>query len=541
MGQMTLLRATLYLFALLQFGNQAAYAGERVALVIGNATYATTTRLTNPQSDAKLVSDALRKTGFDTVTVSDASLLEFRAALRNFRSKAASAEIAMVYYAGHGIEADGKNWLIPVDAQLEQDFDLPDQAVDLDRVLDAMAGAKVRVVVLDACRNNPFGRSWASGTRAVSRGLGRVEVDDVMIIYAAAPGATALDGAAGNSPFARSLAARLIQSDLPVQLLGGAVRDDVLTATRGSQRPFVSASMTGTPIYLTRSPSAPPVQHPSVAPVYSVVDPGIATPEIRHPLLPAPRLPAFARSGRFQAIMISNSENRFLPNLPTVAKDVEDIGSILHYKYHFILTNVANANRYTILSELNKALENSGPNDSILIYYAGHSVYDAASGRCHWLPADADPSSSANWISTYQISDILKVLPARKVMVMSDACFSSKRLAVELAGSPRPTNKTDPSALGADSPSGSEAEAAKNTRVALTSGNAGPVAGSNGHSVFADGLLQTLSNNGDSLEGTRLWAELAKRLGPAPVRSGLQFNTLPIAGHEAGDFILYPQ
>jgi len=126
------------------------------------------------------------------------------------------------------------------------------------------------MVVLDACRNNPFGRSWRSGSRAVNRGLGQVDVDDVLVIYAAAPGQTASDGTGGNSPFATSLARRLTQPDLPIQLLGGAVRDDVLQSTGGEQRPFVSASITGTPVYLVRGAGAPPPAQATAPPAPAV-------------------------------------------------------------------------------------------------------------------------------------------------------------------------------------------------------------------------------------------------------------------------------
>lgn len=156
----------------------------------------------------------------------------------------------MVYYAGHGIEGQGKNWLIPVNAELNSSLDLPYEALNLDRVMESLSGAQMRMVVLDACRNNPFARSWKSGTRAVNRGLAGIEADDVLVIYAAAPGQTAMDGDGENSPFAASFANRLPQAGLPVQLLGGMVRDDVLMATGGEQRPFVSASITGTPVYL---------------------------------------------------------------------------------------------------------------------------------------------------------------------------------------------------------------------------------------------------------------------------------------------------
>jgi len=226
-------------------------APRRVALLIGNAGYANASPLANPGNDVRLVADAARRTGFSTVIVrQDLGIREFQQALREFREQADGAQVAMVYYAGHGMEGNGRNWLIPTDAGLANDRDLPYEAIQLEQVLEAIDGATLRMVVLDACRNNPFGRSWRTGTRAVTRGLGGLEIDDVLVIYAAAPGQVAADGSGENSPFATALARRLVEPGLPVQLLGGAVRDDVLAATGGQQRPFVSASVTGTPFYL---------------------------------------------------------------------------------------------------------------------------------------------------------------------------------------------------------------------------------------------------------------------------------------------------
>ncbi len=238
---------------------------RKVALIIGNSDYEKTGSLDNPVNDAKLVAASAERAGFDDVIVArDLSQKNFQRALRNFREKANGAEVAMIYYAGHGIEGQGKNWLIPVDAELKSSFDLPYESINLERVMESLDGAQIRMVILDACRNNPFGRSWKSGRRAVARGLIGIEADDVLVIYAAAPGQTATDGDDDNSPFATSLAKRLPQPDLPIQLLGGAVRDDVLSATGGNQRPFVSASITGTPVYLVRKPPPLPAPAPAV-------------------------------------------------------------------------------------------------------------------------------------------------------------------------------------------------------------------------------------------------------------------------------------
>jgi hypothetical protein len=269
---MTLRFVLACLLAVLATAAHAQQGTRKVALVVANGNYANAGILPNPQSDGALVAAAARRAGFDSVTVaSDVDLANFQRALRTFREQSAGAQVALVYYAGHGIEGQGRNWLIPTDARLSSALDLPYEAVELDRVLEAVSGARIRIVVLDACRNNPFGRTWQSGSRGVPRGLGGVEVDDVLVIYAAAPGQTANDGAGPNSPFAASFARRLVQPGLPVQLLGGAVRDDVLASTGGAQRPYVSASITGTPVYLlgptTAATPLPPPIGPTAVPV----------------------------------------------------------------------------------------------------------------------------------------------------------------------------------------------------------------------------------------------------------------------------------
>jgi uncharacterized caspase-like protein/rhodanese-related sulfurtransferase len=244
---------------------------RRIALVIANGAYAHTGSLRNPAHDAELVRGSLRQAGFELVDApTDLGVGQFRDALRKFSTQSAGAEVALVYYAGHGIEALGRNWLIPTDAVLQRDADLDYEAVDLDLVLRATEGAKFRIVVLDACRNNPFGRKWRQGARAVSQGLAPVDVDDVLVIYSAAPGQTAQDGAGANSPFAQALARRLPQPGLPIQLLGGLVRDDVLSATGGQQRPYISASITGSPFVLVGGGSAAPATPPAPVPASAV-------------------------------------------------------------------------------------------------------------------------------------------------------------------------------------------------------------------------------------------------------------------------------
>ncbi len=267
-GAMRLAAAVLVaaVVALGGFGPASADAPRRVALIVANGAYAHAGSLKNPVNDGALVAGSLKSAGFQIIDADpNLGIGPFRGALRRFHASAAGARVALIYYAGHGIEARGKNWLIPTDAILQQDSDLDYEAIDLDLVLSATEGADMRVVVLDACRNNPFGHTWRSTHRAVGQGLAPIDVDDVLVIYSAGPGQTASDGRGANSPFAEALAKRLPQPGLPIQLLGGLVRDDVLRATGSQQRPFISASITGEPFMLVPGASAGPVSQAAAA------------------------------------------------------------------------------------------------------------------------------------------------------------------------------------------------------------------------------------------------------------------------------------
>ncbi|MBR0712651.1 caspase family protein [Bradyrhizobium liaoningense] len=228
-----------------------AMAERRVALVIGNSAYKSVPKLSNPVNDAALVGGMFRKAGFDTVDVKlDLSVVDMRKALREFGGKAREADVAVIYYAGHGIELDGSNYLIPTDAALETDTDVFDEAFPLDRVLFAIEPAKqLRLVILDACRDNPFAKTMKRtvASRAIGRGLAKVEPTspNTMIAFAAKAGSTASDGDAKNSPFATALVGRLPTPGLDLRKAFGFVRDDVLKTTGYKQEPYVYGSLGG--------------------------------------------------------------------------------------------------------------------------------------------------------------------------------------------------------------------------------------------------------------------------------------------------------
>jgi hypothetical protein len=224
--------------------------GRRVALVIGNARYQNVEQLKNPINDAKAVASALEADGFASVTLkSDLGFSELVSALRDFSAVAAAADWAVVYYAGHGIQYGGVNYLIPVDAKLKFDRDIELETVDLNKILSSMEGAsKLRLVILDACRNNPFAvqMTRTSSTRSVGRGLVRIEPDaGTLVIYSARDGQEALDGDGADSPFASALVNRLQSPNLEVRRLFDLVRDDVMDATNKQQQPFSYGSLSG--------------------------------------------------------------------------------------------------------------------------------------------------------------------------------------------------------------------------------------------------------------------------------------------------------
>jgi tetratricopeptide (TPR) repeat protein len=224
--------------------------GRRVALVIGNGNYARFGALPNPKNDAAKMADTLRKIGFAEVTlVEDATNQDFNAALQNFATAADGADWAVIYYAGHGIEVSNTNYLIPVDAKLASDRDVTFETVPLDRVMAASEGAKgMRLVILDACRDNPFAAAMArkTATRSVSRGLSRVEPDGgTLVVYAAKAGQVAQDGDGGNSPFVTALTSNLQKPNVEIGKLFRLVRDDVMKATNRQQEPFTYGSLPG--------------------------------------------------------------------------------------------------------------------------------------------------------------------------------------------------------------------------------------------------------------------------------------------------------
>jgi tetratricopeptide (TPR) repeat protein len=224
-------------------------AGRRIALVIGNGAYKNVHALDNPPRDAKLIADSLKELGFQAVTLAnDLTRDKFFETLKTFAAQAEKSDWAVVYYAGHGFEIGGVNYLVPVDAKLKVDKDAETEAVALEQVIAAASGARgLRLLMLDACRDNPFAPTMQHtiALKLVDKGFSNIEPSaGFMVVYAAKHGETALDGESGDSPFATALA-HDIKEHVEVRKLFDIVRDDVWAATKHLQQPFTYGSPAG--------------------------------------------------------------------------------------------------------------------------------------------------------------------------------------------------------------------------------------------------------------------------------------------------------
>lgn len=258
--------AALVVLALVSVPAQAA---SRVALVIGNAAYAHAPTLANPLNDAADIGATLARLGFSVTRLRNADYATLRRGLQEFTRTASGSEVALVYYAGHGIEVDQRNYLVPVDARLVTDQDVEFETVPLDLVLRSVErAAGLRLVILDACRENPFAASMrrTGTTRSIGRGLARVEPSgNTLVAYAAKGGTVALDGQGRNSPYAAALLTHLQEPGLEVGMLFRRVRDSVLASTRRQQEPFWYGSLSSEGVYLKAAPATmPPRKTPPI-------------------------------------------------------------------------------------------------------------------------------------------------------------------------------------------------------------------------------------------------------------------------------------
>ncbi|CDX51286.1 Peptidase C14 caspase catalytic subunit p20 [Mesorhizobium plurifarium] len=327
-----------------------ACADRRVALVIGNSEYREIPALKNPDKDAEDVSNTFRLAGFDVFVAKDLTKLQFEKEFRNYLAAADGADLAVVYYSGHGFQIGGENFLIPVDASLKAAADIEVQAVKLDDVLQQLrAKSKIQVIILDACRNNPFPRKdyWLRDQLIAAGGTGLAQVKsslNTLIAFATEPGAVAYDGSGDLSPFSSAFSRRALAPNQEIRSVMAAVRRDVVEATKGAQVPWENSSLIDEVVLMRRAnrPALPPVLEKTVPsgvgpvvldlPVPVDVDGGAVTVSIERP----PALGRLILDGKPVAIG-EPIEGKDLPRLAMdVPKgaDAEDQVDMLAYATH---------------------------------------------------------------------------------------------------------------------------------------------------------------------------------------------------------------
>ncbi|CDX60490.1 Peptidase C14 caspase catalytic subunit p20 [Mesorhizobium plurifarium] len=327
-----------------------ACADRRVALVIGNSEYREIPALKNPDKDAEDVSNTFRLAGFDVFVAKDLTKLQFEKEFRNYLAAADGADLAVVYYSGHGFQIGGENFLIPVDASLKAAADIEVQAVKLDDVLQQLrAKSKIQVIILDACRNNPFPRKdyWLRDQLIAAGGTGLAQVKsslNTLIAFATEPGAVAYDGSGDLSPFSSAFSRRALAPNQEIRSVMAAVRRDVVEATKGAQVPWENSSLIDEVVLMRRAnrPALPPVLEKTVPsgvgpvvldlPVPVDVDGGAVTVSIERP----PALGRLILDGK----PVATGEPIEGKDLPRLAMDVpkgadaEDQVDMLAYATH---------------------------------------------------------------------------------------------------------------------------------------------------------------------------------------------------------------
>ena len=218
---------------------------KRTALIIGNAEYKEVGRLKNPINDANDIAKSLKDLGFEVTLLTDASLQKMEQAIENYNRQLRQGGVGLFYFSGHGVQAEGENYLVPVEAKLERGQDVRYEAYPVGKLLGAIEDArnKANIIILDACRNNPFTRSWRSSSRGLAAPAQTAQ--GVLVAYSTAPGKVAFDGKGRNSPYTSAILRHIQTPGLDVEQMFKSVRGEVLKETEGKQIPWESSSLIG--------------------------------------------------------------------------------------------------------------------------------------------------------------------------------------------------------------------------------------------------------------------------------------------------------
>ena len=372
-------RLAIAVFALLSVGVFCrAEAESRVALIIGNANYYRVGPLQNPVNDARDLAEAFTRLGFDTMLALDLTRAATQKTLAQFSAKAATSDIAVVYYAGHGAEAGGINYLIPVDAKLSRSEDLDFEAVALDGLIRAIDGAKrLRLIMLDAARDIPLKRGLVVRDEAGP---------DTLVVYSTRAGTVGSDGTGRNSPFASAILKNLAFPDVEISLFFRKVRDDVLRMTAGRQEPFTYGSVSAVEFYLNSTKQ-------------TVVRP----------------------RGRRVALVLGVDEYSSLSALDNPVRDAKAVAELLQ-RNGFEVYAHSNLPRSEMLDALEEFKEKAKGASTGLVYFAGHGM--EVGSRNIIAPKDAQIACELRMVK--RVVDLNFIFDAVSVaerrVVMLDAC-----------------------------------------------------------------------------------------------------------------------
>lgn len=256
----------------------------RHALVIGNNAYVHARPLDNPVNDAEAITASLKEVGFDVMVRTDTDLKGLKGAVREFVQKLPQGAVALVFYAGHGVQVKGQNYLIPIDAEMAEEFEVPDETLSMDTLMRGLeqAGTALNILILDCCRDDPYSRSWR-GTRSAAGTGGLVMPADMpqgmFIAFSTSPGRTAEDGDGKNSPYSLALAQEILKPGLDFEKVFKSVGAQVAKATAGQQEPWVNTKFYGSFVFNTKVESTTPTTPTMTTPPSTPLPPAEMKPE----------------------------------------------------------------------------------------------------------------------------------------------------------------------------------------------------------------------------------------------------------------------
>ena len=398
----------------------AVSAPDRVALVIGNGQYEHGDILKNAPNDAKLIAKALRDCGFEVDLAIDSPLDGMEKKLLSFRRKAESAKAAWFYYAGHGLEVKGVNYLLPVDVLLEEEFQVKSRSMSLDTVMDALDEAKtpLKVIVLDCCRENPFARSWHRGK---SRGLSQISgsPEGTIISFSAAPGKTATDGEGDNGPYTKALAEALRLPGLEIEQVFKETGRKVMEATEREQQPWLNISFFDSFKPVGDESSYPKGKTSPLAPKTVVVAVGVNQ-------------------------YSPTAQNRGVHNLTAADADAKELARMLGGGDAIALSTAGPqsgpeyATAGNIRAAVKKSFDKLSAETTAVFSFSGYEIQFEGSDEYFLLPADGDPDHPETMIPLSEVGQILGNSGAGTKLVIIDACRGKEARGAKSPKSPPP-------------------------------------------------------------------------------------------------------